>query len=62
MPGDDVGTAFVRLGLSIDQHFTGYVDAYYGPDEIAPRDQGGGQDFTGRSCGTCRPPCRSSRH
>lgn len=43
MPGDDVGTAFVRLGLSIDQHFTGYVDAYYGPDEIAQEISAGGK-------------------
>jgi hypothetical protein len=35
MPSDDVGTGFVRLGLSINQHFTGYVDAYFGPEEIA---------------------------
>jgi len=26
---------FVELALSIDQHFPGYVDAYYGPQEIA---------------------------
>jgi len=25
---------FVELALSIDQHFSGYVDAYYGPPEI----------------------------
>ncbi len=31
----DVGEAFVRLGLAIDQHFPGYVDAYFGPEEIA---------------------------
>jgi len=27
----DVGEAFVRLALAIDQHFPGYVDAYFGP-------------------------------
>jgi hypothetical protein len=26
---------FVELALSIDQHFPGYVDAYYGPQEIS---------------------------
>jgi hypothetical protein len=43
MTGDDFGTAFVRLGLSIGQHFTGYVDAYYGPDEIAQEISAGGK-------------------
>jgi hypothetical protein len=28
-------TIFVELALSIDQHFPGYVDAYYGPQEIS---------------------------
>lgn len=29
--------AFIELALSIDQHFPGYVDAYYGPEEIRAR-------------------------
>lgn len=35
MSTPDPGEAFVRLGLAIDQHFPGYVDAYFGPEEIA---------------------------
>ena len=30
----DNANVFVELALSIDQHFSGYVDAYYGPQEI----------------------------
>jgi len=30
----DKASVFVELALSIDQYFPGYVDAYYGPDEI----------------------------
>lgn len=38
---DDFGRDFLRLALSIDRHFPGYVDAYYGPPEIkAAVDQG----------------------
>ena len=34
---------FVELALSIDGHVPGYVDAYYGPAEIAQalKDKGG---------------------
>jgi hypothetical protein len=35
MAVDEIGTAFVRLGLSIGRHVPGYVDSYYGPDAIA---------------------------
>jgi hypothetical protein len=35
MPVDEIGLTFVRLGLSLGKHFPGYVDAYYGPGEIA---------------------------
>ncbi|HEY5112525.1 MAG TPA: hypothetical protein VIJ45_00250 [Coriobacteriia bacterium] len=35
MTTDEIGAAFVRLGLGIGQHLPGYVDAYYGPAEIA---------------------------
>lgn len=31
MPAHDVGERFVRLALAVDQHFPGYVDAYFGP-------------------------------
>ena len=31
----DPGEAFVRLGLAIDQHLPGYVDAYFGPMELS---------------------------
>jgi hypothetical protein len=31
MTTPDPGEAFVRLGLAIDQHLPGYVDAYFGP-------------------------------
>lgn len=31
---DDFGRDYLRLALSIDRHFPGYVDAYYGPAEI----------------------------
>jgi hypothetical protein len=42
MTTKDVGADFVRLGFSIDQHFPGYVDAYFGPPAISQsvRDQG----------------------
>ena len=30
----DTPSAYVRLGLPINQHFPGYVDAYYGPPEL----------------------------
>jgi hypothetical protein len=42
MSAQDLGAGFIRLGLSIDQHFPGYVDAYFGPDTIAQsvRDEG----------------------
>lgn len=32
---ESVGATFVRLGLSMGRHFPGYVDSYYGPEEIA---------------------------
>jgi hypothetical protein len=35
MTVDEIGATFVRLGLSIGQHIPGYVDSYYGPDDIA---------------------------
>ena len=35
MNAEEIGLTFVRLGLSIDKHFPGYIDSYYGPDEIA---------------------------
>jgi len=28
---DDIGTAYVRLGLAIEQHQPGYIDAFFGP-------------------------------
>ena len=28
---DDIGTACVKLGLAIEQHQPGYVDAFFGP-------------------------------
>lgn len=31
---DDFGRGYLRLALSIDRHFPGYVDAYYGPAGI----------------------------
>ncbi|MEZ4516795.1 MAG: hypothetical protein R3C44_08145 [Chloroflexota bacterium] len=31
---DAFGRDYLRLALSIDRHFPGYVDAYYGPSEI----------------------------
>lgn len=31
---DDFGRAFLRLALEINKHIEGYVDAYFGPDEI----------------------------
>ena len=35
MSPPDVGEAFVRLALAIDQHFSGYVDAYFGPQDLS---------------------------
>jgi hypothetical protein len=35
MTVDGIGAAFVRLGLRIGRHLPGYVDSYYGPDDIA---------------------------
>ena len=34
---DEVGVAFVRLGLAIGRHLPGYVDTYFGPADIAQR-------------------------
>jgi len=31
----DAGETFVRLALAIDQHFPGYVDAYFGPQALS---------------------------
>lgn len=31
---DRWGAAYLRLGLRLDKHFPGYVDAYYGPEQI----------------------------
>jgi hypothetical protein len=35
MSPSDVGESFVRLALAIDQHFPGYVDAYFGPQGLS---------------------------
>ncbi|MBM3123223.1 MAG: hypothetical protein FJZ97_13725, partial [Chloroflexi bacterium] len=35
MSPPDVCEAFVRLALAIDQHFPGYVDAYFGPQALS---------------------------
>lgn len=35
MSSSEVGEAFVRLGLAVDQRFPGYVDAYFGPQDLA---------------------------
>lgn len=35
MMATDVGEAFVRLALAVDQHLPGYVDAYFGPQDLA---------------------------
>jgi len=35
MAVDDIGAAFVRLGLSIGRHIPGYVDSYFGPAGLA---------------------------
>lgn len=35
MSTPDPGEAFVRLGLAIDQHLPGYVDAYFGPLDLS---------------------------
>lgn len=43
MAVDEIGARFVRLGLCIGQHFPGYVDSYYGPDDIAQAIQGEGK-------------------
>jgi hypothetical protein len=40
---DEIGATFVRLVLGIDRHFPGYVDSYYGPDDIAQAVQGEGE-------------------
>ncbi|MCP4415985.1 MAG: hypothetical protein GY805_05140, partial [Chloroflexi bacterium] len=31
---DNYGRSYLRLTLEIDKHIDGYVDAYYGPDDI----------------------------
>jgi hypothetical protein len=31
----DPGEGFIRLGLAVDQHFPGYVDAYFGPMDLS---------------------------
>jgi hypothetical protein len=33
-PLDDWGQSYLRLGLRLEKHVAGYVDAYYGPEEI----------------------------
>lgn len=34
MSGPDAPTQYVQLALMIDRHFSGYVDAYFGPPEL----------------------------
>lgn len=31
---DEFGASFIRLALEVNRHIEGYVDAYYGPEEI----------------------------
>ncbi len=34
MEADDIARKYICLGLAIDRHFPGYVDAYFGPPEL----------------------------
>jgi hypothetical protein len=42
MKNNEFGKAFLRLALEIDKHVEGYVDAYYGPEEINKEVESGG--------------------
>ena len=43
MSGWQNAKLFVELALSIDKHLPGYVDAYYGPEEIRDAVDAGGK-------------------
>ena len=40
---DDFSKNYLRMALAIDQHFPGFVDAYYGPEEIKAEVEAQGQ-------------------
>lgn len=41
--GDELGAAYVRLALQIEQHLPGYIDAYFGPPEWKAQAMRGGK-------------------
>jgi hypothetical protein len=38
---DDIGRAYLLLALSLERHFEGFVDAYFGPPELKAQAQAG---------------------
>ena len=40
---DNFGRSYLRLVLEIDKHIDGYIDAYYGPEELKAAVQAGGR-------------------